>query len=498
MGVTFWLAIALFVFDIAPVAAGPLQPRLVVLFAPCTVSTASLSPYNPKVDFTPSLSAFAKQSVVFRRHQTETPQSGPAFASIFSGSQADHHQVYRNPSRLPDSVYVMAEAFAENGYETFYWVGHPAASRATNFHQGVGENNLINGYLEASDPRFIRILEKLAEDDDYRAFVMTTPVLTHAPYRIKNWTNFQRAHPDKEADPGSEVTERLVEQYQQYHHLLTWNFPEAAKRLLLSGIRLERMAQVVERLFSSTINSLDELFGSIVKAIDANGLRRESLIAFTADHGEIMYRPNALFQWSHGMQLAQEVLNVPWIVRAPGLTASVYEGVTRSIDVFPTLAGLAGISLTPERGVDGQDLTQVLLGREPPPSLVASSHTTLLAKSVFDQMHEPRFETVWAVMRSYYPRVDVNLIWVSMRDGDMVYKHRKVEPERWEYQAFDLAKDPGETTNLYNPEDPRHRKMALALAQYKARLVAQAAGPQEGALPLQQEGDLLRDLGYIR
>ena len=66
------------------------QPRLVLLFAPCTVSTAFLSPYNEEVDFTPNLQAFAERSVVFQRHQTEAGQSGPAYAAIFSGGQADH------------------------------------------------------------------------------------------------------------------------------------------------------------------------------------------------------------------------------------------------------------------------------------------------------------------------------------------------------------------------------------------------------------------------
>ena len=105
---------------------------------------------------------------------------------------------------------------------------------------------------------------------------------------------------------------------------------------------------------------------------------------------------------------------------------------------------------------------------------------------------------MWAVVRSFFPRVDVNLIWVSMRDGDTIYKHRMVEPRRWENQVYDLAKDPGETANLHDPEDPRHRQMAAELAQYKARLVARAPDPEDGALPSQEEGDLLRDLGYIR
>ena len=60
-GSSIWLALAL-VLDIAPVAAESSQPRLVVLFAPCTVSTAFLSPYDARIDFTPSLGASAGQA----------------------------------------------------------------------------------------------------------------------------------------------------------------------------------------------------------------------------------------------------------------------------------------------------------------------------------------------------------------------------------------------------------------------------------------------------
>lgn len=80
--------------------SGPPEPRLVLLYAPCTVGKQFLSPWNESIPFTPNLAAFAAKSVVFERHQTETGQSGISYASIFSGSQADHHQVYRHPATL--------------------------------------------------------------------------------------------------------------------------------------------------------------------------------------------------------------------------------------------------------------------------------------------------------------------------------------------------------------------------------------------------------------
>jgi arylsulfatase A-like enzyme len=83
---------------------------LVLLYATCTVNKDYLGPYEPAVSYTPALDDFARSSLVFENHQTESGQSGIAFASIFSGTQATEHGVFVNPSRLPDDVLVIPEA----------------------------------------------------------------------------------------------------------------------------------------------------------------------------------------------------------------------------------------------------------------------------------------------------------------------------------------------------------------------------------------------------
>ena len=62
---------------------------------------------------------------------------------------------------------------------------------------------------------------------------------------------------------------------------------------------------------------------------------------------EVLDRENALFKWTHGLQLVPEVLGVLFILYAPtaGLERGRVEQVTRSIDVFATLAGLSGIDV---------------------------------------------------------------------------------------------------------------------------------------------------------
>ena len=119
----------------------PRPPRLVVLYAPCTVNKDYLAPYAEQVTYTPHLARFARDSAVFTRHYTEAGQSGIAYASIFSGGQADHHKAFRHPVHLPDELNLAAEIFADAGYETFFWNGHRMASHELGYGQGVDRSN---------------------------------------------------------------------------------------------------------------------------------------------------------------------------------------------------------------------------------------------------------------------------------------------------------------------------------------------------------------------
>jgi hypothetical protein len=55
-------------FGVACEAAPP--PRLIVLYATCTVNKDFLAPYGDGVEFTPNLGRFADEAAVFSNHRT--------------------------------------------------------------------------------------------------------------------------------------------------------------------------------------------------------------------------------------------------------------------------------------------------------------------------------------------------------------------------------------------------------------------------------------------
>lgn len=486
-----------------PREAGPRPPRLVVLYAPCTVARDYLGPYNPAVPYTPALSAFAREATVFLRHQTEVDQSGAAYASIFSGTQADRHGIYRHPSRLRDDLYLLAEAFADHGYDTHFWSGHPMASTDLNYGQGVRPGNVHArpwgvadlDSLTANDAEFAAIVARLRSDASYRAFVQINFTITHAPYTgidSQVLADLHRAYPGEWPTLSDLELGLFSRRYGRNRLRLQWDFPAFARERNYSPADVRGLALTLELYYKARVHLLDRCFGRLLETIRTAGALEESLIAFTADHGETLYRDHTLFKWTHGSELAPDAIQVPLIVRLPGRRGlPAYPGVSRSIDVYPTLAGLSGLRLPAHRGVAGADLSAALLGRERPPALRALSHSTPLNPELVEEFRG------WLVSR-FYPSTDVALTWTAVRDGDTYARLRRSEEGHWSVEAFDLGRDPAATRDVFDPAKAFHRELARELESYRARLVAGHPQHQrEQSLHEDEVRRRLRSLGYV-
>jgi arylsulfatase A-like enzyme len=482
------------------------QPRLVLLYATCSLNKSFLSIYDPQVGFTPRLEWFASEGMVFDRHRTEVGMSGVAYASILSGGQAPIHGVFSHPKELFDSVELISEAFVRDGYEAFFWNHQGMASAELNYGQGIPPENVINETLRGNDQRFQAILTRLREDPEYKAFIFANFTITHSPYQNRYLESFCDAQPSECEFLGTMPEGWAREQYrllQDNFRSLQFNFPEYVEGLGWTDEQIDDFARYLSILYRSNVYWLDRMFGRVVRFIDDAGLHDEAMVVFTADHGESLYSPTDLFHWSHGASLEAEVLDVPLIIRAPGqgVPAGRVEFVTRSIDLFPTIAGLAGIEapdLPVSDSVTGVDLSKAIRGIEEPPTLTAYSHTAVFpTKSL--RRHAPEMKLFF----EYFSEASIETTWVALRQGDTVLKYRRGLDGEWRFEAFDLATDPTEERNIYDPADPALRAMVERLRRYKVELMRAYAEWQERrgtAADGLSEEDLrrLRSLGYIQ
>jgi len=485
----------------APKTAAP--PRVVLLYATCTVNKGFLSPYGPGVDLTPHLTAWAARGTVFERHRTEAGMSGIAYASILSGRGSAGHGVFTHPERLDEAVPTILETFARGGYEVYAWSAHPMAGEDLGYLRGVAPENLSPHALtpEAADyGRFEALLARVAADPAVRAFVFTHFTVTHGPYDERPVPAFCRDYPGECGilEELSRAEERRLKRlYHEYHEQLAFNFPEATRRLRLAPEEIARLARLLELFYKANVWRLDGLFGGVVETIRSAGLENETLIVFTADHGESLYDPAAPFQWSHSHSLAAAALDAPLIMAWPGhLPAGArYASVTRSIDLFSTLTALAG--LPPPDALEGVNLAPAILGESPPPELAAFSHAGVLPA---DLIGRPAFTT--ERLREFYPEPSMEATWVALREGDAVWK--LVQRGRgWEAERYDLAADPGERVNLFDPDAPEDMERLEALKAYRGRLVEawrEREARREGAPSITdaERERKLRSLGYLR
>jgi arylsulfatase A-like enzyme len=108
------------------------------------------------------------------------------------------------------------------------------------------------------------------------------------------------------------------------------------------------------RVYYAMIENLDDNVGRLVAALREAGTLDNTIIALTADHGELL--------GSHGLVAKQrpweESLGTPLIVSNVG--ARVIDEPTCTEDLFPTLLGLAGI--TPRDPKPGLDLAPIARG----------------------------------------------------------------------------------------------------------------------------------------
>ena len=120
--------------------------------------------------------------------------------------------------------------------------------------------------------------------------------------------------------------------------------------------------------FPDALAEMDAHVGEILDAVDALGIRDNTLVVFTSDNG-----PEATWPWQgssgpwRGFYFThmEGSLRVPFIIRWPNRIPAgrVSNEIVHEVDTFTTLAAIAGAAIPTDRAIDGVDQSAFLLGR---------------------------------------------------------------------------------------------------------------------------------------
>ncbi|MGW4794922.1 sulfatase-like hydrolase/transferase [Nonomuraea sp. NPDC004297] len=121
------------------------------------------------------------------------------------------------------------------------------------------------------------------------------------------------------------------------------------------------LLQRVMAHYYATITQLDHQVGRMLDLLRRRGLYDDTLIIFTADHGEYLGFHHLLLKDG---PMYDPVVKVPLLVKFPGgrRSGDVSEALVSLIDVAPTILGNCGVR--PASPLPGHDLTEPAAGHE--------------------------------------------------------------------------------------------------------------------------------------
>jgi arylsulfatase A-like enzyme len=207
-----------------------------------------------------------------------------------------------------------------------------------------------------------------------------------------------------------------------------------------------------EDRYRAEVMALDDEVGRIWKALERLGLRGETVVLVTADHGEVLDRRHCFFLprlkyntcYSHSTSPYDEVLRVPLLLAGAGVPAGkVVTQITRHVDLVPTVLTLMGVPPLP--GAMGVSVLPQVRGERP------------------DEARD-----VYAAGRGIYAlrRGTWKIIYRDAATRDIVDGGRKRSVTM---ELYDLAADPAEHRNLAGTEKVRTEAMFRELLGYMAK-----------------------------
>jgi len=367
---------------------------------------------------TPNLDAIAARGATFRRAIAQAPYTLPSYASMLTSryvaqlavqeqrDERDRSKILGTaPGPSPSDVLV-SEALHDAGYRTAAFV-QSWISKPFGFDQGW---DLFRHAQESLKDKMPHVLDWIEKNRGGPFFVFLYATDTHYP--------FLHAH----------ERQNLYGRYAS-----TFDFTLDA----IEGVRAGTLHPSADDLANATamydegIHWTDADLAPLIAYLERSGLSEKTIVVFNADHGEEFDEHGVI---SHGQTYYDGVVRVPLVIAAPRMPrpGRAAAELAQNIDVGPTVLDMVGVERP--RGWSGRSLKAALAGEEP-----ASA-----------QPRTAFCEGAWT-------------FWI----GSVIEEDRKfilVTPQ--ERMLFDVAKDPGEASNLAAADPDRVRTLYHALMKH--------------------------------
>jgi arylsulfatase A-like enzyme/Flp pilus assembly protein TadD len=419
------LAIALWA-SVAGCSRKAEPPRHLVLVTIDTLRADRIGVYGAAEVQTPNLDRLAEAGAVALRATAHVPLTRPSHASLLTGMLPTRHGIRDNisPARLPE-VPTLAVVLKNAGFRTGAFVSSVVLAAGGGLERGFDlySDDLGDGTNAAGEVPFLNELQRPGDETLAEAIGWLE---SNRDARLFAWIHLYEPH-----DP--------------------YEPPEPYR------------ARYADRPYDGEVAWSDELVGRLDGALTKLGLRQDTLLVVTSDHGEGLGEHGETL---HGFFVYESTLEVPLLIRGPGVVPGTrIETLVQVVDLFPTMVEMLGLESPANSDLSGRSLAAALRG-EP-----NRSEHVAYAESLVPLLHFG-----WSDLR-------------SIRRGKWKY----IQAPRPE--LYDLEADPLELRNLVDSQPELVKGMRGALGEELDR--ERAVDDAETSSVPRELLDKLGALGYV-
>ena len=365
---------------------------------------------NPDVK-TPHTDALAADGALFRNAFCPWPVCTPSRYSLLTGLNVRQHRGFSNRSTLDPGLPTFPEKLRDEGYETTA-VGKMHFNPV---HMDVGFDSLIlceqNGPGRLVDD-YHRYLKERDLIDSIDLFDQVRSLREQAPGEYLETfgagrSNLPEAHHSTtwigdqavgtlskwSRDKPSALMVGFVKPHHPFDPPEPWEQMYDPERLAMlpgwtddvqkrdiqynegyfkhTGLSRDSIRRIM-RYYYASISHMDAQVGRMVRVLKERGLYDNTLIIYTADHGEYMGFHHMLLK---GNFLYDPVVKVPLVIKFPRqeFSRSVSDALVSGIDVTATILRQTGIE--PTEDMTGRALQSVCAGQDPGREYVVTEFT---------------------------------------------------------------------------------------------------------------------------
>jgi arylsulfatase A-like enzyme len=390
--------------------AGESKPNVVVVDID-RLNKDRMPCYGHYRNTTPNICGFGEKNILFEDAVTQSGWTASSIASVFTSQHPGAHGLLTHKDSLPDQKNTMPEVLTEKGYETaafpVYRSDDPSELRESyNLDQGFQTYRKGNYFLRDQN----RDLSKWLEDRDEEPYFLYIQAFDPHTYdRGESYTEIRRYrdnYSDRVRDSIKSVNPTEV---RLVNGIYTAPGP--------NGTQINLTKQEVEYLkaeYDDILVETDRQFGKLVDILKSKQIYSDSIIIFTANHGEVFDTRNISTEnkrFAHG-NVYEGNIQVPLMIKTPNEKSETVDQQVSLIDLYPTVMDEINEDMV-DREFQGQSL-----------------------KPLYQQ--NGNYSTEYAFTTSY----DGRQIAVRNSSWKLIVKRRGAE------ELYNLENDPNEHTDL--------------------------------------------------